>query len=149
MRKFKFRFWDRKFNKISDIEELSIRHDGQIWWMISDGSLKSMRETIYYEPIYARANRFIPMQYTGLKDKNGKEIYEGYIVRDNNGYIGWVEWVAPKFKVAHKQVDYKSFSIVNDEEVFSWYIDYVSLEKNLWEIIGNIYENPELLDDIK
>jgi len=136
MRKIKFRFWDVVKEEMSDVA-LMIDGDGKIYEWDSYGM--DSDETI----------RYILMQYTGLKDKNGKEIYEGDIVRDSNGYMGWIEWIAPKFKVAHKQVDYKSFSIVNDEEIFDWYVDYVSLRKNLWEIIGNIHENPELLDDIK
>lgn len=64
------------------------------------------------------------MQYTGRKDKSGKEIYEGDIVTDNSGKIYIEEWRSQKIIKLPTSVT----------------TDF------LWEkIIGNIYENPELL----
>lgn len=76
-------------------------------------------------------------QFTGLHDKNGKEIYEGDIVRyslDDRKDIGYIGFhaLSASFRVIAEHTD---FGIGNRGELH---------ELNL-EVIGNIYDNPELL----
>ena len=68
------------------------------------------------------------MQYTGLKDKNGKEIYEGDILEDVRGNYHKVIFENGSFKVVWPHINYTLGSV-----------------KSKLEIIGNIHENPELL----
>ena len=69
------------------------------------------------------------MQYTGLKDKNRKEIYEGDILKDEEGYSYPIEWES-------------------EGACYSWDAMLFSNSLNAFnlEVIGNIYENPELLN---
>ncbi|QCD52478.1 YopX family protein [Campylobacter sp. RM16192] len=118
MRELKFRVWntiDRKMLKWGDIFHLPA-------WEIFPGTPEQ--------------RAFDIMQYTGLRDKNGKEIYEGDIIKK----IG----------------DIKTYSIVFDGVLAAYLMDDgtggYGLNQMLlrdFEVIGNIYENPELLKDKK
>lgn len=83
------------------------------------------------------------MQSTGLKDKNGKEIFEGDIVTDGE-FARIVQY--------HQTLGFYMFDEESNERFFS---DSATLEdfeedakivSEILEIIGNVYENPELLE---
>lgn len=80
--------------------------------------------------------------FTGLNDKNGKEIYEGDIIK-TTGYTGFVEYESQAAQYWIKWVKngnrYMSFNATYGDET-GMTCDYL-------EIIGNIYENPELLNN--
>lgn len=81
------------------------------------------------------------MQYTDLKDRNGEEIYEGDILHieiSNNGKV-----IASNNEV----VEYKDYKF---GVVWGWHRDFIGLDgfcNTTFEVIGNIYKNPELVGD--
>jgi uncharacterized phage protein (TIGR01671 family) len=129
MREIKFRAGSKGLRCMSEVLELDFQHNA-----------------IRCIPGHLPKNKMsdcILMQYTGLKDKNGKEIYEGDIVkfRTENIYLfGYVDW----HYLGHFVLSVKvSEQLSND----IWFdrVNHLSDGHNGMEIIGNIHENPELL----
>lgn len=89
-------------------------------------------------------NKWPLMQFTGLHDKNGREIYEGDIVKVTNAEcVGHDDDGNEMFEDAIGQVYFESGSFVyNGHTVGEIPIEY-QIEET--EVIGNIYENPNLL----
>ena len=81
------------------------------------------------------SGNYIIMQYTGLKDKNGKEIYESDLLEYPDSYV-WTDEASIAEIIYWESMRLEGVWI-------DCYIDYNSF-KNC-EIIGNIYENPDLL----
>lgn len=118
MREIKFRAWDKKANKWH--EDWS----NLFPW----GTPQNDKSTII---IGIMPRYFDFMQYTGLKDRHGVEIYEGDIVRfyDEQGSVDWIESMAMWI---FRLPDGEWRNFVDNGEPF--------------EVIGNIYGNPELLN---
>lgn len=126
MREIKFRAWSKLLNKMLSHEDLN-------------KTLKDLTKIEYIAGIFLPLNSDVEvMQYTGLKDSNGNEIYEGDIVKIEDYFgediIGRVIYdEATAGYVFHKGNERNYFQMTLDLE---GYVHYV---------IGNIYENPELL----
>lgn len=85
----------------------------------------------YATGFFNQVDEYELMQYTGLKDKNGKEIYEGDIYKYERGPGG-------------PDTDVVSFED-GDWSYSYWKQEIVQKPDTEWEVIGNVYENPELL----
>lgn len=120
----KFRAWLKEEYRMTDVREITFFNDEV--QMISG-----------VEDFYAY-DEFKLMQFTGLKDKNGKEIYEGDIVRftltDGFSYVvgedGVVKYKIGAFYILNGLTEYL-ISNINTKDI---------------EVVGTIYENPELLE---
>lgn len=88
-----------------------------------------------------------PMQCTGLKDKNGKLIYEGDIVKRTKFKNGNIS--IGKVIYCEDEARYKILISDNDKYSYKDYTKIVNLYDVAYhlEIIGNTYENPELLEE--
>ena len=122
MREIKFRAYIKELNEIREVEYINFLKK-----MISFPN-KFCKE--YY--LNADFDEIELMQYTGLKDKNNKEIYEGDIITLHNG----------KYKVIFNTEEARF--VLRDDE-FEMNIPFTNNNNERMEIVGNIYENPELL----
>jgi len=131
MREIKFRAWDSGNKKMVIVKDIVFLEDGVLAGYKTIGGLD------------LTINKPEIMQYTGLKDKNGKEIYEGDIVESGNGRI-WTVQFGEFFYTEPKQLvrGYGFYIQPVEEELKREGNGF--LYKGV-EIIGNIYENPELL----
>ena len=81
------------------------------------------------------------LQFTGLQDRNGKEIYEGDILKYNFPYDGRLKHIGP-VTYFETQASFGLKDIYGNEIPL-----YRITANNYFEVIGNIYENPELLEE--
>jgi uncharacterized phage protein (TIGR01671 family) len=123
MRTIKFRAWNKVSEEMTYFDFNSIIKKQDALYSIHDE--------------YCNSN--VTMQYTGLKDKNGKEIYEGDILKSNASYdrVFWNE-------------DKWSFEVMKRHDIKGgWIVGHISnglkIAAEYNEVIGNIYENPELI----
>lgn len=124
MREIKFRAWDKQYKKMVKVTMALFAFDSmELLEIDTDDNLNEPKSIEHFEI----------MQYAGLKDKNGKEMYEGDIYDWQEGGI---------MKIVFRD---GCFCLVKYETELSNYFPFMHWRVNEGEVIGNIYENPELL----
>jgi uncharacterized phage protein (TIGR01671 family) len=118
MRDLKIRAWSKVEQKMLHVSSLHF---------VGDSTVKEVGTfELCCDSYLNDKSGMVLMQFTGLHDKNGKEIYEGDVV-DIEGEICEVKYNAPRFAAYNSQR-------------YEWNIEYQGVE-----VIGNIYENGDLL----
>ena len=125
MREIRFRGWDKRLMTGGPL-------GGRMWYW----ELGKVNFDLIQAIDDSNKGHVALMQYTGLKDKNGQEIYEGDIVKIKipktmpNGYLNLNEYIDDIKEVKWESIIGVGFNLINVSR---------------YEVIGNIYENPELI----
>jgi len=129
MREIKFRAWDIVDEVMREV--LKIDFDLKVVWLLKYVNGEKRAYELEFKDIEL-------MQLTGLHDKNGKGIYEGDRMQIQQGY-----YKALRNRDIELEVVFNHGSFVLKNDKFETPIDTTG------EVIGNIYENPELLKEDK
>lgn len=142
MREIKFKAWLESLQAMVSVHKIEFLDDGNykiFFKNLQDGKYIdcALAPSSMISRSSAKGDRFALMQYTGVNDKNGKEIYTGFFVKwglriyeicfDCGFYMHDLSGINPEYPIT------KEFKEAPDE----------------FEIIGNVYENPEILKDTK
>ena len=140
MRKIKFRAWDKELEQM--VYDVQATYDGLEYSKVNKDIDVDVYDWMDCFESWFNDRRFDLMQYTGLKDKNGVEIYEGGVVMAEHphlyaSYLGLVS-ITPGDGLYIEYTDgHVDFGL--DEIQYKKYIG----------VIGNIYENPDILEGLR
>nr|DAS43712.1 MAG TPA: YopX protein [Caudoviricetes sp.] len=122
----KFRAWKKAGKELGRVGQITFELDGSVSCVFFKGKFLDFNVPI---------NEIVLMQSTGLKDKNSQEIFEGDILGTKDGLLnGVIEYRSDLGMWTNSLIRYNNFERLCN----------VATSR---EIIGNIYENPELLED--
>lgn len=147
----KFRAWDKEENKMWNVETLYIEDE---WVKVNDGSIYGITKDLVRD--------YVLMQSTGLKDKNGVEIYEGDIIEFEDESFCYPfddEAIVETINRAQVIIDkvkgiFLENFMVKDSTIakeYKYYYDLPTSEKTIFfkecSVVGNVFEDENLLED--
>lgn len=130
MREIKFRAWDKKRKLSREVASLEL-------------------------PVQSESENIVLMQYTGMRDRSGKDIYEGDILALGNEALKYYQnWVVEyneaegKFEASNQISSVRDFTFSDKDGITDSYLYVHVTDEKVYqvEVIGNIYEDPELLN---
>lgn len=137
-RDIKFRVWDKEQKRFLEIN----------WEGEDTRHTKGKANICYSDHVYVTLSGYVNedgwpyevdadiLQHIGLKDKNGKEIYEGDIIKYSHQVVGEI--------LRKVRMRYGMWGI--EGIVKGTQIPFANILESEYEVVGNIYENPELLE---
>lgn len=147
MRDIKFRGKDRENWHYGDLVKEIRHHDNKLF----DGVITHIKNYEYNNGTYVGdmfpVNPETVGQYTGLKDENGKEIYEGDIIEFSyDMFVGNFDTFIAKGKVVFEEGAFYVEVFENERTTKDEAYLLYSINLDTIELMGNIYDNPELLE---
>ncbi|OTQ88430.1 hypothetical protein BG30_00230 [Bacillus subtilis subsp. subtilis] len=173
MREIKFRAWSNKYQHMFRVSEISQDRSGYTHGIVdaefknefepefdspfawigrvdfkksSDGRVAALGQNPDDEPFYL-------MQYTGLKDKNGREIYEGDILKRTVTIIVYGSGKPPEDVVEYMKVEYRedyAGFYISERPLHAYVDNTLDIDTGCRctkpEVIGDVYRNPKLLE---
>jgi uncharacterized phage protein (TIGR01671 family) len=130
MRPIKFKVWDKELKQYNSPNAHHLSKEGETLSIILNSDIEKISGN----------DRFVIQQYTGLKDKNDKEICEGDIVHYLFDGASYPKEAQDKYLTCVYDSDFGGFSFDDTDSSYYW-----AEIRGYVEVVGNIFENPELL----
>lgn len=139
-REIKFKAWDMLRQKMCSVDSIEfvdfIEGRTGINVYTIENKIKDSR--------WIADGNFKLIQYTGLKDSKGVEIYEGDILEICNGSINGVKWTEPNLEVKYRKAGFNLHEFMWDKDGNS-----AMDSTHYCTVIGTVFENPELINQVK
>ena len=129
----KYRAWHKTWEEMGKVKRIRFQDDGNVTTVLFKGKDFGVN---------AKIDEIILMQSTGLKDKNGKEIFEGDVIAIE---VDDTETPINARVFQNSKIGILMFHVFEDNEDVPM-VELLEDNSVAFKIIGNIYENPELLE---
>lgn len=140
MKEIKFLAWDKEDKVIRRVEEIHFDKDGTLHGLLEGGEGRYFfNQRVLVDGKWI--DDVVLLQDTGLKDINKKPIYENFLLKNKNGQKFCIKY--DKYYAWYCLHEVEDGTIMNN----IWTVDQGIIQNYEIEIIGNIYQNPELVKE--